>query len=178
MTANVRFRKAKALDDPTTRYPGFKPSVTTLSTGAVVSAGALPLPCDILFERDLAVPLRDGTIIYTDVFRPVGATNLPAIIAWSPYGKAGGTTLLDDIPGRYGVPKNASSGLEKWEGPDPAYWCAHGYAIINPDARGAYMSQGDIHFWGRQEGQDGYDLIAWVAAQAWGNGKVGMSGNS
>ena len=178
MIENMLFRKAKPIDDPTARYPGFKPGVTTFKQGMVVQEGALALPCDILFERDVAVPLRDGTIIYTDIFRPVGGTNLPSIVAWSPYGKAGGATVLDDLPDRYGVPKDASSGLEKWEGPDPAYWCAHGYAIINPDARGAYMSQGNIHFWGQQEGQDGYDLIEWVAARVWSNGKVGMSGNS
>ncbi len=178
MKEDVLFRKAKPIADPTTRYPGFNPSATILAKGTVVTPGTLPLPCDILFERDVAVPLRDGAIIYTDIFRPVNATALPAIVAWSPYGKEGGESLLDDVPERYGVPKHASSGLEKWEGPDPAYWCAYGYAIINPDARGAYMSQGDIYFWGAQEGQDGYDLIEWVAARAWSNGKVGMSGNS
>jgi len=174
----VLFRKAKPLDDPTTRYPGFNPRVTTLKKDAVVHEGTLPLPCDIVFEQDVAVPLRNGTIIYADIFCPVGGTNLPTIVAWSPYGKQLGTSLLDDIPGRYGVPKDASSGLEKWEGPDPAYWCAHGYAIVNPDARGAYMSEGDIHFQGTQEGQDGYDLIEWIAAREWSNGKIGMSGNS
>jgi predicted acyl esterase len=178
MNNEVLFRRAKPLDDLTTRYPGFSPSVTTLPQGTVARPGAMPLPCDILFERDVAVPLRDGTIIYTDIFRPVGATSVPAIVAWSPYGKQRGEALLDDIPGRYGVPKDASSGLEKWEGPDPGYWCAHGYAIVNPDARGAYMSEGDIHFWGTQEGQDGADLIEWVAACDWSNGKVGLSGNS
>ena len=149
MTIPVLFRKAKPLNDPTTRYPGFNPGVTMLAKGTVMQAGTMPLPCNILFERDVVVPLRDGTLIYIDIFRPVGETNLPAIVAWSPYGKQLGTTLLDDIPGRYGVPKSASSGLEKWEGPDPAYWCEHGYAVIHPDARGAYMSEGDLHFMGR-----------------------------
>ncbi len=174
----VIFRKAKPIDDPTARYPGFEPYQIVLTKGSVIHKGALALPCDILFERDVAVPLRDGTIIYTNIFRPVGMMNLPAIVAWSPYGKEGGTSLLDDIPDRYGVPKDATSGLEKWEGPDPAYWCQHGYAIINPDARGAYMSEGDIYCFGTQEGRDGYDLIEWVASRDWSSGKVGMAGNS
>ena len=47
-------------------------------------------------------------------------------------------TLLDDFPFRAGVARNAVSELQKWEGPDPAYWCHHGYAVVNPDARGAF----------------------------------------
>jgi predicted acyl esterase len=174
----VLFRQAAPIDVPEARYPGFKPGTTVLPKGFVQKKGALPLPCDILFERDVAVMLRDDTVIYTDVFRPVGGTNLPALIAWSPYGKEGGMTLLDDFPFRAGVARNAVSELQKWEGPDPAYWCHHGYAIVNPDARGAFRSNGDVHFWGTQEGQDGYDVIEWVAAQEWSNGKVGLSGNS
>jgi predicted acyl esterase len=174
----VLFRKAASIDVPEARYPGFKPATTVLPTGFVQKKGSLPLPCDILFERDVAVTLRDGTIIYTDVFRPVGSANLPAIIGWSPYGKEGGLTLLDDFPFRAGVARNAVSELQKWEGPDPAYWCHQGYAVVNPDVRGAFSSNGDIHFWGSQEGQDGCDVIEWVAAQEWSNGKVGMSGNS
>jgi len=160
----VIFRKAAPIDVPEARYPGFSPGVTTLAKGTVIQKGALPLPCDILFERDVAVRLRDGTVIYTDIFRPIDAVNLPAIVAWSPYGKEGGTALLDDFPFRAGVPKSAVSGLQKWEGPDPAYWCHHGYAIVNPDARGAFASNGDIRFWGTQEGRDGFDFIEWVAA--------------
>lgn len=44
----------------------------------------------IICEQDVAVTLRDGTVIYTDIYRPEGATDLPAIIAWSPYGKRHG----------------------------------------------------------------------------------------
>ena len=174
----VFFRKAAPIDVPEARYPGFKPGTTVLAKGYVHEKGALPLPIDILFERDVAVTLRDGTVIYTDIFRPVGGTNLPGIIAWSPYGKEGGMTLLDDLPGRAGVPKSAVSEVQKWEGPDPAYWCSHGYAIVNPDSRGAYSSNGDIQAFGGQDGRDGYDVVEWVAARDWSNGKVALSGNS
>ena len=174
----VFFRKAAPINVPEARYPGFKPSTTVLAKGYVHEKGALPLPIDILFERDVAVTLRDGTVIYTDVFRPVGGSHLPAIIAWSPYGKERGMTVLDDFPGRAGVPKSAVSELQKWEGPDPAYWCSRGYAIVNPDSRGAYSSNGDIQSFGGQDGRDGYDVVEWVAARDWSNGKVGFSGNS
>lgn len=174
----VLFRKAIPISDPEAHYPGLNPSTTVLRKGSIHREGALPLPCDILFERDVAVTLRDGTVIYTDIFRPVGGTHLPIIIAWSPYGKGYGWFSLDRFPGRMGVPTSALSGLEKFEGPDPAYWCNHGYAVVNPDPRGAFMSQGNLHFWGEQEAQDGYDLIEWMASQEWSNGKVALSGNS
>ena len=174
----VLYRKARPVDDPIGRYPGFQPGTTTLKAGTVVKPGALALPCDILFERDVAVPLRDGVTLYADVFRPADDADLPAIVAWSPYGKQGGFEDLDHMPFRAGVPKAAVSGLQKFEGPDPAYWCAHGYAVLNVDSRGAFMSEGDVHFWGGQDGRDGYDVVEWIAAQEWSNGRVGLAGNS
>jgi predicted acyl esterase len=174
----VAFRKSTPISDPEGRYPGFKPGTTVLSKGSVHRKGALPLPCDIIFDRDVAVPMRDGIIIYIDIFRPAGDEKVPAIVAWSPYGKEGGYQTLDQFPARLGIPIGTLSNLQVWEGPDPAYWCNHGYAVINADARGAFMSQGDIYFWGSQEGEDGHDLIEWLASQDWCNGKVGLTGNS
>ena len=174
----IIFRQSTPLSDSKCRYPGFKPGTTTLPKGSVHRKGALPLPCDIVFERDVALPMRDGAVIYINIFRPIGAEKVPAIIAWSPYGKEGGFQTLDQLPGRMGIAVSALSNLQAWEGPDPAYWCNHGYAIVNPDARGAFSSEGDIHHWGSQEADDGYDLIEWLAAQEWCNGKVALSGNS
>ena len=129
----------------------------------------------ICYDRDVAVALRDGTTIYTDVYRPEGATGVPAIVAWSPYGKRAG------YAGMYfmlGVPEGTNSEMTKFEGPDPSYWCHYGYAVINPDARGAGNSEGDESVSGSGEGRDGSDLIEWVAAQECSNGKVGLAGDS
>ncbi|MBP2650525.1 MAG: CoA-transferase [Firmicutes bacterium] len=177
-TFPVYYRQVLPLDAPRVRYTGFKPEKIMLKAGSVRREGALPLPCDIMLERDAAIPLRDGTIIYADIFRPVGAGKYPVIMTWSPYGKEYGGQWLDDIPGRVGIPLAATSQLERFEGPDPAYWVNQGYAIVNPDNRGAYSSAGNIHYWGTQDSEDGYDVIEWVAAQVWSNGNVGMSGNS
>lgn len=174
----VPTRKALPVEAPRVRYPGFRTETLILKAGTIRRQGCKPLPCDILLERDVPVKLRDGVTIYTDVFRPVDGKPCPAILAWSPYGKQIGGQALDDVPMRSGVPADATSGLEKFEGPDPAYWVAHGYAVVNPDKRGAYMSEGDLLYWGHEDALDGCDLIEWIAAQKWCNGKVGMSGNS
>ena len=107
----VPLRKALPVDAPRVRYPGFKPEKLVLKAGSVRREGAMPLPCDILLERDVAIKLRDGVTIYADVFRPVGDEACPAILAWSPYGKEIGGQMLDDVPMRSGVPLSATSWL-------------------------------------------------------------------
>lgn len=171
-------RDARRLDDPLVRYAGYKPGVTELTAGTVVKDGHAPLMCDITFQRDVSLTLRDGTVVYVDVFRPTGAASVPAILPWGPFGKQIGCYALDDFPMRMGIPATTTSGLEAWEAPDPSYWCNHGYAIVSPDPRGAYRSDGDIMVYNRQEGRDGHDVIEWIASQPWCNGKVGMAGNS
>lgn len=157
----------------------FDPSTRTLSAGFQIAPQFRPLPVDIVFERDVAVTLRDGVTIYVDVFRPAGSQKVPVIMAYSPYGKGQGTSpSVMGIFGLVGIANSAVSGLEKFEGPDPAYWCAQGYAICNPDIRGVIDSDGDSVLWDRQEGRDCYDIIEWLAEQEWCTGKVGMSGTS
>jgi predicted acyl esterase len=174
----VMFRRARPVTHPAARYPGFRPEQKLLRAGTVVKRGSRPLDCDISVSQDVGVELRDGKSIYIDIFRPTGDGLVPAIVSWGPYGKQGGAIVLDDIPGRAGIPREWLSGLEMFEGPDPSYWCLHGYAVVNVDARGAFSSEGDIQFWGRQDGMDGHDLIEWLGRQPWCNGKVGICGNS
>lgn len=138
------------------------------------------LGIDLQVDRDIGVTLRDGATIYVDVLRPADAIGpLPALVAWSPYGKGnGGNHDLAEFPFRAGVARGQLSGLQMWEGPDPAWWCERGYAVVHVDARGAYASQGRMAIWGTQEGRDGCDVVEWIAAQHWSNGRVGFAGNS
>ncbi|KAI9039854.1 uncharacterized protein KD926_009073 [Aspergillus affinis] len=174
----VYYRRSLATDAKRARYPGFHPSSSILKAGSIRREGAKALPCDILFEQDVPIKMRDGTVIYTDVFRPVGNESVPAIIAWSPYGKQIGGRWLDDMSSHSGIPLSHVSELQKFEGPDPAYWVSHGYAIVNPDPRGAYSSEGEITFFGSQLAEDGYDVVEAIANKAWSTGKVAFSGNS
>ena len=174
----VQFRQAQRPAD--TGYPPLNPCSYVLAKGSVQKEGAMPLGADVLVEVDVPVKLRDGTVIRTDVYRPTGGGKCPAIIGWSPYGKRGGALNTDFFghPNRMDVPRHWEDGLNKFEAPNPAYWVAHGYAIIAPDPRGIGNSEGDMYAWGNQDAEDEYDLIEWVGTQPWSNGKAGLSGNS
>ncbi|THG35829.1 CocE/NonD family hydrolase [Glaciibacter flavus] len=157
----------------------FEPGTRTLEAGFQVAPQFKPLPVDVVFDKDVAMTLRDGVTIHIDVFRPATTDEVPVIMAYSPYGKAQGTSMsVMGVFGLVGVPNSAVSGLEKFEAADPAYWVAQGYAIANPDIRGVVDSDGDSVLWDRQDGRDAYDIIEWLAEQEWSNGKVAMSGTS
>jgi predicted acyl esterase len=151
----------------------FGQRTTTLAAGTTYGMQTLALPCDVSWERDVPVTLRDGIVIYVDILRPPGATSkLPALLAWSPYGKTLPTA------GPTSVPPAWFSGIGKFEGPDAAFWVCNGYAVVNADVRGTYKSGGQMHGFGMVDSGDGYDTIEWIAQQDWSNGKVGMHGAS
>ncbi len=187
---DVTFRALRPPKDPTSFYKRRDPEARILARGTSFGparpaplgsrwhGGTRPLPADIWFESDIAVTTRGGDIMYVDVFRPPGLDDVPAIVAWSPYGKQGG--YWNYCPGNLGAvpPLDRVSGLQKFEGPDPAEWVSHGYAVIHPDPPGAFGSTGKLRTWGEAEGRHAYDLIEWTASQEWSNGRVGMAGNS
>jgi len=160
-------------------FSNFEPGTRTFPAGTQIAPPFRSLPVDIVFEKDTPVTLRDGVTIHVDILRPAGTEKVPVIVAWSPYGKGQGTSAsVLGVFAVVGLDNKLVSGLEKFEGPDPAYWCAQGYAICNPDIRGVANSDGDSVLWDRQEGRDCHDLVEWLAEQQWCTGKVGMSGTS
>ncbi|KAK5696490.1 hypothetical protein LTR97_007792 [Elasticomyces elasticus] len=163
-------------------YTGFHPGKVEVFKAGSQPAGAdvKPLTSDIQLEHDVQVIARDGARLYMDVYRPVEwQEKVPAILSWSPYGKK--YSALDMLPMTIWhscVKRSDLSGLEKFEGLDPATWCPKGYAIISVDARGAGNNDGHIGVLGSQEAEDGYDVVEAVAKLPWCNGRVGMAGNS
>ena len=132
----------------------------------------------MLIERNAQVTLRDGVRIYVDVYRPEGALgerDLAVIIGWGPYGKH---TTGRVYARESGVRPEWVSRHAGFEAVDPRYWCPLGYAVVYPDPRGTWFSQGDMHHGGITESRDCYDLIEWAGTQHWSNGKVGLSGVS
>ena len=132
---------------------------------------------DMEITRDVAVPLRDGTKVYVDVFRPtVFSKPLPIILTTSPYGKHGPKTF--DMFPNSGVPDGSVSKYAVWEGPDPLQWVKRGYAVINADNRGSWGSEGNVEILSPQEAEDGYDIVEWAGTLPWSNGRVGTAGVS
>lgn len=132
----------------------------------------------LVFERNVPVKMRDGITIYVDIFRPAGSlgeTDLGVLLAWSPYGKHGKSANLWPPAG---IVDGWNSRHTGFEAPDPAFWCPLGYAVVYPDPRGAWLSEGELRHNGVGEGEDCYDLIEWLGVQPWSNGKVGMTGVS
>ncbi|OCT50235.1 hypothetical protein CLCR_06772 [Cladophialophora carrionii] len=169
------------VDDAQAKYNGLRPSTTVLAKGYQKSPDFRPFEVDTIWERDIEVPTRDGKILRADVFRPAGMTDqkIPAMMAFSPYGKSGtGFFSLDIIPARVGIPKNRLSGFEDFEAPDPAEWCSYGYAVVNVDAQRIFGSEGNHKWHGAAEGRDGYDAVEHVSQLTWCNGRVALVGNS
>ncbi len=103
----------------------------------------------------LPVTMRDGVTLYADVYRPDVDAPLPVLLQRTPYDKSQSRT------GTLEVMRAAS----------------HGYAVVIQDTRGRYTSEGEFYPF-LDEADDGYDTVAWCAAQPWSSGKVGMFGRS
>jgi hypothetical protein len=131
----------------------------------------------LIVERNHRIPLRDGIEILCDLYRPENAaSSLPILLAWGPYGKHALSNKV--FWPRSGVEPEWLSELTPFEGPDPVWWGKNGYAVAIVDPRGAWLSGGDFHHNGIQEGEDCSDAIEWLARLPWSNGRVGMAGVS
>ena len=61
-----------------------------------------------------------------------------------------------------------------------SYWVQQGYVVARVDIRGTGRSEGELpdREYSEEELKDGEAVIAWLAAQNWSNGSVGMMGIS
>ncbi|KAF7672005.1 alpha beta-hydrolase [Alternaria burnsii] len=178
-SSNTSLLDIKFRDAFSHNIPPLSPKTNELSAGHRKQPTYRPLTTTTIFDHDQVLVLRDGTKIYADIFRPRIDQKVPAIVMWGPYGKTGtGMLNIHSMPLRAGIPESQLSGYEGFEGLDPAEWVPRGYAIVNVDPRGVNNSEGNIHFWGTQEGQDGHDAIEELAKLPWCSGKIAMAGNS
>ena len=115
-----------------------------------------------IVERKLMIPMRDGTRIATDVYRPTDTSKkYPTIFVRTPY-----NFNFWDV--RNGAPRDLSSELEAVK---------RGYAYVEMNERGRFFSEGNYDILGPPL-TDGVDELAWISKQSWSNGKVGTIGCS
>ena len=116
-------------------------------------------------EKGITVRMRDGVRISLAVYRPDGPGRFPALFAASPY-----QYEMDEVP---------AYPLFLWRETGPVEWyVGQGYAYVHADVRGSGQSDGDFEFMGLNEQRDYVELIAWIVAQSWCNGRVGGIGQS
>ncbi|MGE8079629.1 CocE/NonD family hydrolase [Peribacillus loiseleuriae] len=111
----------------------------------------------ILLEKDVPCKLRDGTVLYADIYRPNMEGTFPILLTRLPYNK--------DLP------------MYSHRYLDTNRMVQNGYVVIVQDVRGRFASEGEfVPF--LYEAEDGYDTVEWAAELPFSNGKVGMFGLS
>ncbi len=107
------------------------------------------------------IPMSDGRRLAARLVLPKGAAKrpVPAILEYIPYRRRDGTRARDE---------------------EVMYWFAgNGYASVRLDISGSGDSEGLIEDeYVKREQDDALEAIAWLAAQPWCSGAVGMIGIS
>jgi hypothetical protein len=120
---------------------------------------ATDLPFEIERTPHTWIALADGTRLAARIWRPVTDEPVPAILEYLPYRKGDLTAGRDE--------------------PYASWFAGHGYAYVRVDIRGTGDSDGIINDeYAPQEQDDALEAIAWIAAQPWCTGALGMIGIS
>src|SRR5215475_6321872 len=126
-----------------------------LLTAPMVLADGLPTAdtSDIDFRWGIKIPMRDGVRLNATLYTPRNQKgSAPCIFTLTPY--------IGQNYHERGV-----------------YFAAHGLPFLTVDVRGRGNSEGEFRPF-IQEAHDGYDVVEWLAAQPYCNGKVAMWGGS
>ncbi|MDX1569530.1 MAG: CocE/NonD family hydrolase, partial [Xanthomonadales bacterium] len=131
--------------------------ITLFCTTAILAAEDDPgrAETDVDFTWGLEIPVEDGTVLGATLYRPKDSDGqrLRAIVTITPY-----------ISDRYH--------------PDALYFARNGFAFLIVDTRGRGNSGGEFRPLSIEDGQDGRDVVEWISAQPWSDGKVAMRGGS
>src|SRR3712207_6121150 len=67
---------------PTVVWPELDPCTRTLPKGYQVAPEYRPTVCDMTMHQDVAIPMRDGVLLYADIFLPAApAGPVPVVLA-------------------------------------------------------------------------------------------------
>jgi putative CocE/NonD family hydrolase len=133
-------------------------------------------PAQAGFRRTSSfIPMTDGVRLAADIYLPDPAepgNRLPSVIIMTPYYRA--LQLAGDGPFPPEIEKlQYDAGM--W-GPGLA---RHGIAVVVVEVRGGGASFGTRSVGRRPDGgRDDVDVVDWVVAQPWSNGRVGATGIS
>lgn len=111
--------------------------------------------------EQITIPLSDGVILTARLWRPETpvADKVPVVLEWIPYRQSDLTSIGDSMV--------------------HGYFAQSGIAACRVDLRGSGNSDGLLHDeYLKQEQDDAVEVIAWLAAQDWCNGNVGLIGIS
>ena len=106
---------------------------------------------NVKMEFDLKVPMRDGTKLSADIYRPDASGKFPVILLRTPY-------------------DNHSPSIVK----QAMFFAEHGYVFVAQDVRGRHDSEGDFYPY-KNEALDGYDTQEWCGTQPWSDGNVALT---
>ena len=128
------------------------------------------------------VPMSDGVKLAVDVYLPRKGPKrdrFPVVVEYTPYSRAFINPALAPLDKTGG--KNMMGGKGAVI-PNPFCFSKklveHGYAVVIADIRGSGASFGSRFDLMPRIGDDGADLINWIAAQDWSDGNIGMKGAS
>lgn len=134
--------------------------------------------CEMLMEKGVAVPVRDGSVLYANVFRPEDDGRHPVVACADIYGN---DSVNMEVVRALGIAARGmyeTSVFTPWESPDPGFWVPNGYVLVKAGLRGTAGAAGRIDPLSRTEAEDFFDIIEWAGTQPWSNGSVGTNGVS
>ena len=117
----------------------------------------MPVAYKVVLEKNEQIALRDGTVTYADIYRPLQDDPSPVVVVRTPYDKDG------------------TGGIAPY--PPHVKLAEAGYAVVVQNVRGRFSSEGAFYPFSN-ETEDGYDTVAWAAQQPWSTGVVALLGAS
>jgi uncharacterized protein len=122
-------------------------------------------------EKDVDIPMRDGTILKADVFRPDAPGTFPVLMNMGIYQKDKLWVPPHDL-------EEDPNPNMNWETVNPEWWVPRGYICLRVDERGSGKTPGQLIAYSQQEAIDFYDAIEWAGHAPWSSGNVGTIGIS
>jgi hypothetical protein len=137
-------------------------AVVLLSSSSLIAQAWPPAggegPCRVTKEANVPARMRDGVVLYADVYRPATKIPVPVILMRTQYNKEAAQVQ----PSRFQT---------------PAWFASHCYLVVIQDIRGQYASKGTFYEYAHDR-DDGYDSVQWAAHLPGADGRVGMYGSS